>query len=107
MKLSVGSRTSFGKLHLWRFDELVPSASAIGEAFRRKPKEQVVPKEWRTRFFQNKFASFGFLRLPTASYGKLHLWRFLRKDRGWIVRLYNRRLYIRCMYNKAMRSHTK
>ena len=40
----------------------------------RKPPEVKLPEgrseSRRTCFFQNKFASFGFLRLPSASFGK-------------------------------------
>jgi len=87
-KTSLTSGASFGKPPVVKLPEgrSLPSESrhpARGEAFRRKPPEVKLPEgrseSRRTCFFQNKFASFGFLgkaargeasRRTFASFGK-------------------------------------
>jgi hypothetical protein len=67
------SFASFGKLHLWRLDELVSERSFTSGGFLNVLREA-----------SPLAASFGKLhlwRFPKEG-NKLHLWRFLRKD-GW------------------------
>jgi len=78
---------SFGKLHLWREDALSERSSGGRPSFGRTPflkeaQEDALPEgSARGSTCFEKSASFGFLPKegrpshPSASFGKLHLWR--------------------------------